>query len=472
MGTHRDNKEPLRRGEVLRDSYRIDRVLGSGGFAITYLACHIGLDHQVAIKEYLPADAGRRAADGKTVLARPGAEEDFEAGLARFTDEARALASFSHRSIVSVADIFECNGTAYMAMEYIDGESLATLLKRIGTVEEERLRAILEPVLDALDALHVRGVLHRDIKPENIQIRSNGCPVLIDLGNSRSMAEQFDEDLPIMLTPGYAPIEQYMATGGEGPWTDIYALAATLYRAVTGDAPCDAKARIIEDACVPVREAVTGDYSASLLSAINRALSVRPGHRPQCIAEFRALLNAPTGVGNTIVPTRWIRNVPSSASDHGNRKNPPNRARVAFVTALFAAMTVGAAYLDWSGRRQAESVSVAAELSRIAVERAQRDSAKRREVARWERAEESVANALAQRRASELARRRAAEAARRDASEAKRQRSEAAERRRAAEAKPIRTGRITRRRLAEKRSGNDNNPLSGIRRLFLGTLPR
>lgn len=472
MVRHTDSKQPLLSGQVLRDSYRIDRVLGSGGFAITYLACHGGLDHQVAIKEYLPADVAMRAADGEAVLARPGETAAFETGLARFTDEARTLASFRHRSIVSVADIFRCNGTAYMTLEYVNGESLAARLDRTGSVDEAMLRSMLDPVLGALDELHSRDVLHRDIKPDNVQLRSNGCPVLIDFGNSRCLARRTDKNLPVTVTPGYAPIEQYMATAQEGPWTDIYALGATLYRAVTGVTPPDAKGRIIADRYVPVREAAVGRYSAGLLLAIDRALSMRPDSRPQSIDEFRSVLDTQTAAESTIVPTGRTPNASSLAIDHRNRKRGRFGSRAALAAALFAAMTTGTVYLDWTVRRQAEAVRVAAQAARKVMERARRESAQRREVARWERAAEIAAERMARRRATELARRRAVAAERQEAQEAVRRRLLAAERRRPADAARHQAERARQHRLADRRSDNDKNPLDGLRRLFLGVLPR
>lgn len=465
-------KHPLRPGYVLRSSYRISRVLGSGGFAVTYLACHVGLDHQVAIKEYLPADAAMRAADGENVLARPGEDAAFEAGLSRFTEEARTLASFDHRGIVSVADIFECNGTAYMALEYVDGEGLASLLDRVGTLDEARLRAIVKPVLEALQELHDRDILHRDIKPENIQLRSTGCPVLIDFGNSRSMTARRDAGLPVMVTPGYAPIEQYMSNAEEGPWTDIYALAATLHRAITGVTPPDAMARVLEDKSAPARGAALRGYSPTLLSTIDRALSMRPGRRPQSIAELRSLLDAPADAGRTIIPTDWIEDVPSAPIEPGLRSKPPILPRLALAATLFAATITGAFYLDWSGRREAEAVRVAAELSRKAIERARLESAQRRETARWERVAQRAASAYAQSREAEIARQRTIEAARRETLKAERRRLEAAKQRRLAEATRIDERRRAQRRLTKRQSRADRNPLSGLRRLFLGAVPR
>jgi serine/threonine protein kinase len=471
MVRHTDSKQPLRSGQVLRDSYRIDRVLGSGGFAVTYLACHNGLHHQVAIKEYLPTDAAMRAADGEAVLALPGETSTFETGLAQFTDEARTLASFRHRSIVAVSDIFRCNGTAYMTLEHVDGESLAARLDRADSVDEAMLLSILDPILEALEELHRHGVLHRDIKPANILLRGNGCPVLIDFGNARSIEGQTDKELPVTLTPGYAPIEQYMATGQEGPWTDIYALGATLYRAVTGITPPDAKERVIADQYIPVRKAAIGRYSAGLLLAIDRALSMRPDSRPQSIDELRSVLDFQPAAGSTIVPAGRTPDAPSIAIDHRSPDRGRFGSRFAFAAALFAAMTAGTAYLDWSDRRQAEAVKVAA-AARMATERARRESAQRREVARWEREAEIAAERIARRRATELARRRAVEAERREAQEAERRRLHAAERRRAADTARKQAERARQRRLADRRADNDKNPLKVLRNLLLGALPR
>ena len=173
-------KHRLPNGAVLRDAYRIKRVLGIGGFAITYLAHHIGLDHPVAIKEYLPDNLALRNEDSITVRPRLGAEQKFKWGLSRFTNEARMLAQFSHPGIVPITDLFEANGTSYMVMEYVEGESLAEVLDRRGRIDEDTVREIFDPILDALEEVHEQGILHRDIKPANIIVRPNRDAVLLD----------------------------------------------------------------------------------------------------------------------------------------------------------------------------------------------------------------------------------------------------------------------------------------------------
>ena len=285
-----ERNRALPEGFDLRECYRIERVLGVGGFAITYLACHAGLDHKVAIKEYLPRGIATRVEDGATVRSTSGEEEAFRWGLARFTEEARTLAEFKHPGIVPVADIFERNGTCYIVMEYLRGESLARLLARKGTLAERALRTIFDPILGALDEVHSHGVLHRDIKPENIHVLRDGGAVLLDFGSSRKARDEKAESLTVVVTPGYAPNEQYSSQGKQGPWTDIYALGATLYRTVTGSAPPEAPDRALKDEYLPVATAAKRKYRPKLLAAIDQALAIRPEDRPQSVSAFWDIL--------------------------------------------------------------------------------------------------------------------------------------------------------------------------------------
>ncbi|MCW5744886.1 MAG: protein kinase [Alphaproteobacteria bacterium] len=267
--------------------YRIVRVLGHGGFGITYLADDTTLRKQVAIKEYLPAQFAVRAA-GATVMPRTRRlADDYRWGLDRFLDEARTLARFRHANIVPVLRFFEANGTAYIVMEYEQGRSLADLLAGPGRLPPARVRALLEGLMDGLAQVHAAGFLHRDIKPSNIIVREDGTPVLVDFGAARQALRRGDVTLTSIVTPRYAPLEQYQADAEQGPWTDIYALAAVAFHAVTGEAPPEAPARVRKDPCRRLAEVEIAGYSEAFLGAIDRGLAVHPEERPQTIAAWR-----------------------------------------------------------------------------------------------------------------------------------------------------------------------------------------
>jgi serine/threonine protein kinase len=283
--------------------YVIERVLGQGGFGITYLARDTNLDQPVAIKEYLPVDVAARRDDAAVGSRTDGSRERFRWGLDRFIKEARMLARFDHPNIVRVHSVFELNSTAYMVMRFEAGETLSQLLESRGTLGEDELLRILLPVLDGLALVHTAGFIHRDIKPDNIHIRADGTPVLLDFGSARTAIGKA-RTLTILVAPGYSPFEQYYGSAeSQGPWTDIYGLGATCYRAIAGRAPLDAIARskgILgggRDAIVPAAVVGAGRYSGRLLAAIDHALAFSEKDRPQTIAEWRKEL-----VGNGGTP--------------------------------------------------------------------------------------------------------------------------------------------------------------------------
>jgi hypothetical protein len=265
--------------------YRLESVLGAGAFGITYLAWDTHLEKHVAIKEYLPTELAVRALDGSVVPVTTDHGYDYQWGLDRFIQEARTLARFSHHNIVRVFRYFEANGTGYMVMDYEQGVSLAQLLKSEPPLDEARLRALLMPLLDGLQAVHEAGFLHRDIKPANVFVRGNGVPVLLDFGAARQAVGGATKSLTSVLTPGYAPLEQYSSEGHQGPWSDIYALAGVVYRALVNENPPDAVSRMRQDA-VPEKlaRARAGD---SLLKSVQWALDLDEKRRPQSVAEWR-----------------------------------------------------------------------------------------------------------------------------------------------------------------------------------------
>lgn len=280
--------------------YQIDKVLGAGGFGITYRAIHEALENRVAIKEYFPAEWAYRDHNGTTVRpnaqgqipARSGEPACYDWGLQRFLDEAKILVQINHPCVVRVRDYFTAHGSAYIVMEYEDGESLSMLLQRGGILPETELRHLLDDILPALEAVHGQGYLHRDIKPSNLYIRSfDTRVVLIDFGAARQALGRRTRSVTSVVTPGYSPIEQYVTVGEDyGPWTDIYALGAVLYRCITGAPPIEAPGRVLKDPVQPAMECGAGLYSRALLQVTDRALAVRPEDRFQTVAEMREAL--------------------------------------------------------------------------------------------------------------------------------------------------------------------------------------
>ena len=291
-----DHKQALSPGFRL-GAYHVVRVPGVGGFGITYLCEHTGLGVQVAVKEYLPNEIAVR--DGTEVHPKSsGDREGFEWGLSRFLDEARTLARFEHPNVVRVRDCFEANNTAYIVMDYEDGEPLDELLQRHGTLTEAQLKRLLLPVVDGLRQVHAAGFLHRDIKPANIFVRrSDESPVLLDFGSARQALGRRSRSVTAIASAGYSPPEQYESDGTQGVWTDIYALSALCYRAITGDAPVEAPQRQSEmlrtriDPLPRLAEAYTARYSSSLLDAVDWGLSLLTTGRPTELNDWLALLD-------------------------------------------------------------------------------------------------------------------------------------------------------------------------------------
>ena len=289
MPTSSENDQALPLGTRLGD-FRLDAVIGHGGFGITYRAFDTQLAKFVAIKEYFPVEFAVRRPDGTVAPRGTRFADDFVWGRERFLDEARALARFRHVHIVPVLRYFEANGTAYTVMEFEDGRSVAQLLRQQGRrLPPDEVRRLAEGLLDGLGAVHEQGFLHRDIKPSNIIVRNDGVPVLIDFGAARQAMGGRTRTLTSILTPQYAPIEQYAVDGKQGPWTDIYSTAAVLHHAITGFPPPEAASRVGRDPYRPLSVTQADRFDSVLLAAVDRGLAFAPEERPQTIEAWRAM---------------------------------------------------------------------------------------------------------------------------------------------------------------------------------------
>lgn len=288
-GVQADEHYYLPEGTLLQNRYTVGRVLGHGGFGITYIGFDQKLEMVIAIKEYLPTEVASRSYGQVSVTTFSGDKKDqYDYGLTRFIDEAKSLARYNHHPcIVSTSDYFEENNTAYIVMEYLDGISLAEYLKRKGgKISWQETLEIMSPVMDALREVHSTGMIHRDISPDNIYITNKGLVKLLDFGAARFAMGEKSKSLSVILKPGYAPPEQYYTNGKQGPWTDIYSLASTMYKMLTGTTPPEAVERVMEDDIVSLKaHHVEIDNQAE--AAILKALSVKSGERHQDVEVFR-----------------------------------------------------------------------------------------------------------------------------------------------------------------------------------------
>ena len=294
---HQDIGSGLPAGTRLGE-FEITELVGEGGFGLVYAAHDHSLQRRVALKEYMPSSLAARAGGSQVQVKSARHRETFEAGLKSFINEARLLASFDHPSLVKVYRFWEANGTAYMVMPFLDGATLKDVLRQMGSPPDEAwLRNVLGPLTEALLVIHAEQCYHRDIAPDNVMLMPGGNRwLLLDFGAARRVIGDMTQALTVILKPGYAPVEQYAEIPGmkQGPWTDVYALAAVVYFAIMGRTPPPSVGRLLNDTYVPLVEAAAGRYSERFLAAIDRALAVRPEERTQSIGELRSDL----GLGN------------------------------------------------------------------------------------------------------------------------------------------------------------------------------
>ena len=362
-------RDSLRTG-IRLDEFEILRVLGTGGFGIVYLARDHVLQRDVAIKEYMPAVLARRGA-GDTVSMRSttgSCAETFARGLESFLSEARLLASFDHPALVKVHRFWRSHGTAYMAMPYYPGQTLKDVrLQMAGPPDEAWLDAFIQPLLGALELLHGEGVFHRDISPDNILMLPGGQPVLLDFGCARRVVADSSQWLTAHLKPQFAPLEQYAEEAGmrQGPWTDVYALGATLHFVLTGRAPTPSVVRAVRDV-LPLLSSLAPQslpgLPAHLLATIDWTLALAPEDRPQDVQTFRRALR-----GEIAPPRLPPRALPlaAGATDSANAGDampvegtdaPATRgpaSRRTLVGALSSLVVVGLACVGWMARSPA-----------------------------------------------------------------------------------------------------------------------
>jgi len=397
--------------------YTVERVLGQGGFGITYLARDNNLDQRVAIKEYLPIEVASRRPDSTVHSRGEGTGERFRWGLDRFLQEARTLARFDHPNIVRVYSVYEFNGTAYMVMRFEEGENLGAQLERRGNLPEKDLLRILMPILDGLELVHGAGFIHRDIKPDNIHIRNDGSPVLLDFGSARHAVGKA-RTLTILVAPGYAPFEQYYSSSdNQGPWTDIYGLGATCYRAITGAPPLDAITRSkgmlgsTSDVMVPVRTIGGGRYSGQLLAAIDHALEFAEKDRPQTIAAWRAEL---IGAPNPVVPAppSSVQAIAAAAASLESATPLPSTTapqpasrwsvlRGPLLGAILGAVVAAAALVVWTPPREDQRIADIErrlDLQRVKEEQEKKAAQARMDELKAQAAERQIAEELERKR--------------------------------------------------------------------------
>lgn len=298
------NTRCLKPGVILKERYKIEEVIGAGGFGITYRAWDPLLQSYVAIKEYYPSGIATRSADSSKVCVPVGQEQrEYHRGRIRFLKEAQDVARFqSEPNIVSIYDYLEENDTAYMVMEYLHGCTLKQYIREHGgRLDTDHILHICLSVLDALAVVHKAGMIHRDISPENIFICEDLTVKLIDFGAAKQAYLDGEQTMSVVLKPGYAPPEQYAKKDKQGPWTDIYALGATLYFAATGEKPEESFGRVLEDTIKPVCE-VNPEIPRAMSQVIMRAMSVKIEDRYQTVEAMREALLAGEGQNAQMEP--------------------------------------------------------------------------------------------------------------------------------------------------------------------------
>ena len=324
-------------GAVLDNRYRVEGLLGVGGFGITYKAHDDTLNCTVVVKEYLPEECSARDSDTISVIPRTHREDDYQYGLEKYLEEAQVLAKFNHPHIVRVTNFIKANGTAYIVMAFEDGQALDEWLKEnTAPLSEQAIVDMIEPILKGLAEVHKHKLLHRDIKPGNIFLRKEGGPMLIDFGAARQALGEHSKSISAIISMGYAPPEQYTTRGKQAPYTDLYAVGAVLYKLITGDSPVESVDRSHEihegepDPMVPTIEAGKGKVGDWLLEITDQLLNISPKKRPQNVEQVLAAIQNKTAVA-----------IEGAAQPASNKKADDNKTRVVRSSERFSKQSNG-----------------------------------------------------------------------------------------------------------------------------------
>jgi hypothetical protein len=352
----------LSAGTRLAD-FEIIEVLGEGGFGIVYLAFDHALRRTVAVKEFMPSVLAMRGADGAVALRAERHHDTFRGGLKSFINEARLLAQFDHPALVKVHRYWEQNNTAYTAMQYYEGRTIKEIVEHSPElVDQAWCLKMLGQVMQALEVLYTMQIVHRDVSPDNIIVQDNGEAVLLDFGSAREIIGDMTRAVTVILKPGYAPVEQYAndTTLEQGAYTDIYALCAVVYFAITRKAPASSIARMVQDPMVPLATLAPPGYTYAFLAAIDQGLSVLAEDRPRTIPAFRTLLGIPAvsapsaraagagkrfaqdgasdGAGGVPVRATW----PETRDPVAKTRAPQSRKRLLVIVAVGVLLIAGA----------------------------------------------------------------------------------------------------------------------------------
>jgi serine/threonine protein kinase len=334
--------------------FEISRLIGQGGFGVVYEAWDHALERVVAIKEYMPTSLANRQSDGSVVPLSERHKETFDIGMRSFINEARLLAQFDHPSLLKVYRFWQERGTTYMVMPCYQGDTLKqALAKTKDQVNQAWLLNIIDGVTQALAVMHRANCYHRDIAPDNIMLlESSGLPVVLDFGAARRVITDMTQAITVILKPGYAPIEQYSESPdmAQGAWTDVYALCAVMYVAITGRAPPPSVARMINDRCAALsgNAALLEHYSPQVLAAIDAGLAVRPETRPQSMGDLRLALGLPP-CDDDSMPTKAsaTRAMPPSGTQRAKQSGIPHQRKPMLLATAGLGAVLAIAGLGW-----------------------------------------------------------------------------------------------------------------------------
>ena len=311
---------------ILAGKYLLGTAIGEGGFGITYIGMDLNLEMRVAIKEYYPNGcATRNRSESNTVISYSSSMHDiFEEGREKFINEARLLAKCNNLpEIVSVKDFFKENHTAYIVMEYINGMTLKSYLKQNGgKLSAQKTLQMMQPVIHSLAKVHDMNLIHRDISPDNIMLCKDGAVKILDFGGARDYIFSTGKSMSIMLKPGYTPEEQYRTHGNQGPWTDVYALCATMYRCITGTIPPESLERAYHENLQPVRE-LASDCPPAAAYAIEKGMSIHTEDRFQSMQELYSALYESENFTELTKPASKPTSAPVRSDD--NKKPKPKK---------------------------------------------------------------------------------------------------------------------------------------------------